>query len=465
MMLEQLVPFNRSARTDHAAPGCHRGRARIRRAPRAARSTPRSPRARCRSRCRPQSAAALAEDLLTELAYSYKLLLVEQSRRLFGFASSGRALLPVVRAMQMLARAPQARLPDVRDQSEVRVARSCTSSTSSRCAAGSPAAPLDGRRRDAALGLPQRAAARLRRAAQAHAGRPRPRARLARAFRPPREHRRRRPAEERPGPVPDQVPARRARLCAVEAPSSAAAGARPAAQHAAARRAPSRPDGPPVRRRDAGMRSGLTADSADRRFPRPHGPPREALGCGAEPPLHPPADACARRDLRRHPRHLGVPQLAWRHPHGDGRVDGHQRKPARLRADAREGLDRVDPRRRGDRPAHPRQPAPVTSASCAGCSRTTPSISSSASRSSRRPRAPVSIRKTRGTSQDDRSTSCCCPRCRRSIRRRRSSRRSFPLDTTCELSLGDLQSKLRVRATRLLERTVSVQLVQFSAVS
>ena len=41
----------------------------------------------------------------------------------------------------------------------------------------------------------------------------------------------------------------------------------------------------------------------------------------------------------------------------------------------------------------------------------------------------------------------------------------FPLDSTCELSLGDLQSKLRVRATRLLERTVSVQLVQFSAVS
>jgi hypothetical protein len=50
-----------------------------------------------------RNAAALAEDLLTELAYSYKLLLVEQSRRLFGFASSGRALLPVVRAMQMLA--------------------------------------------------------------------------------------------------------------------------------------------------------------------------------------------------------------------------------------------------------------------------------------------------------------------------------------------------------------------------
>jgi hypothetical protein len=50
-----------------------------------------------------RNTVALAEDLLTELAYSYKLLLVEQSRRLFGFASSGRALLPVVRAMQMLA--------------------------------------------------------------------------------------------------------------------------------------------------------------------------------------------------------------------------------------------------------------------------------------------------------------------------------------------------------------------------
>ena len=32
-----------------------------------------------------RSSADLAEDLLTELAYSYKLLLVEKSRRLFGF--------------------------------------------------------------------------------------------------------------------------------------------------------------------------------------------------------------------------------------------------------------------------------------------------------------------------------------------------------------------------------------------
>lgn len=51
-----------------------------------------------------RSAAAIADDLLTELAYSYKLLLVEQSRRLFGFASSGRALLPVQRAMEVLSR-------------------------------------------------------------------------------------------------------------------------------------------------------------------------------------------------------------------------------------------------------------------------------------------------------------------------------------------------------------------------
>ena len=51
-----------------------------------------------------RSAAGLAEDLLAQLAYSYKLLLVEQGRRLFGFASSGRAMLPVVRAMQLLAR-------------------------------------------------------------------------------------------------------------------------------------------------------------------------------------------------------------------------------------------------------------------------------------------------------------------------------------------------------------------------
>lgn len=51
-----------------------------------------------------RSAAGLAEDLLVQLAYSYKLLLVEQGRRLFGFASSGRAMLPVVRATQLLAR-------------------------------------------------------------------------------------------------------------------------------------------------------------------------------------------------------------------------------------------------------------------------------------------------------------------------------------------------------------------------
>jgi hypothetical protein len=47
--------------------------------------------------------ANVAEKLLEELAFSYKMLLVEQSRRLFGFAASGRALLPVLRAMQMLA--------------------------------------------------------------------------------------------------------------------------------------------------------------------------------------------------------------------------------------------------------------------------------------------------------------------------------------------------------------------------
>lgn len=51
-----------------------------------------------------RSAAGVAEALLTELAYSYKILLVEQSRRLFGLASSGRALLPVQRAMEVLAK-------------------------------------------------------------------------------------------------------------------------------------------------------------------------------------------------------------------------------------------------------------------------------------------------------------------------------------------------------------------------
>ncbi len=50
-----------------------------------------------------RSAAGVVEDLFTELAYSYKILLVEQARRLFGLASSGRAVLPVVRAMQLLS--------------------------------------------------------------------------------------------------------------------------------------------------------------------------------------------------------------------------------------------------------------------------------------------------------------------------------------------------------------------------
>ena len=52
---------------------------------------------------RTRSAVDLADELLSELAYSYKILLMEQSRRLFGLASSGRAQLPVVRAMQLLA--------------------------------------------------------------------------------------------------------------------------------------------------------------------------------------------------------------------------------------------------------------------------------------------------------------------------------------------------------------------------
>lgn len=51
-----------------------------------------------------RSGAAVADELLAELANSHKLLLVEQGRRLFGLASSGRAQLPVVRAMQLIAR-------------------------------------------------------------------------------------------------------------------------------------------------------------------------------------------------------------------------------------------------------------------------------------------------------------------------------------------------------------------------
>ncbi|MFO7189204.1 MAG: hypothetical protein DIU74_005910 [Pseudomonadota bacterium] len=50
-----------------------------------------------------RSNVQLADQLLKELAYTYKLLLVEQARRLFGLASSGRAQLPAIRAMQLLA--------------------------------------------------------------------------------------------------------------------------------------------------------------------------------------------------------------------------------------------------------------------------------------------------------------------------------------------------------------------------
>jgi hypothetical protein len=77
---------------------------------------------------------------------------------------------------------------------------------------------------------------------------------------------------------------------------------------------------------------------------------------------------------------------------------------------------------------------------------------------------PVSIRKTRGTSQESQHV-LLLPEVPSLNQAPAILAPLFPLDSTCELSLGDLQSKLRVRATRLLERTVSVQLVQFSAVS
>jgi hypothetical protein len=38
------------------------------------------------------------------------------------------------------------------------------------------------------------------------------------------------------------------------------------------------------------------------------------------------------------------------------------------------------------------------------------------------------------------------------------------LEITSELNLGELQSRLRVKATRLVERTVNAKVVQFSAV-
>lgn len=48
-----------------------------------------------------RAVARVAGELLSQLTASYQTLFNEQSRRLFGFASSGRALLPVVRSMQL----------------------------------------------------------------------------------------------------------------------------------------------------------------------------------------------------------------------------------------------------------------------------------------------------------------------------------------------------------------------------
>lgn len=48
--------------------------------------------------------ARLLDTMLAGLAASYRILLLELSRRLFGLASSGRALLPVFRTMQLLKR-------------------------------------------------------------------------------------------------------------------------------------------------------------------------------------------------------------------------------------------------------------------------------------------------------------------------------------------------------------------------
>lgn len=50
-----------------------------------------------------RASARLLDAMFIELAACYKILLVELSRRLFGLASSGRALLPVFRTMQLLA--------------------------------------------------------------------------------------------------------------------------------------------------------------------------------------------------------------------------------------------------------------------------------------------------------------------------------------------------------------------------
>jgi hypothetical protein len=77
---------------------------------------------------------------------------------------------------------------------------------------------------------------------------------------------------------------------------------------------------------------------------------------------------------------------------------------------------------------------------------------------------PVSIRKTRGGEQESERV-LLLPEVPSLNQAPAILAPLFALDSTCELSLGDLQSKLRVRATRLLERTVSVQLIQFSAVS
>ncbi len=301
-----------------------------------------------------RNAAALAEDLLTELAYSYKLLLVEQSRRLFGFASSGRALLPVVRAMQMLAERlklgyrmyatnPKAVWLELHELYQFALRRGLAGRAledggetplsvyrSALLVAFSEPLKLMQGDLDRVLGWLERFGhlATIGAAGQQKTGqglfliksqRDVPGYALSKRHHPlPQGH------DQLLNTLPlaeillDQM----ARLSAGEAPESL----------------------------------GLTADAADPAF-------RDLMGrlvkhWGAVP---------NRRftRLRTHARVeicVGIRGI-WEFLNSrgaaradDGRVDGDQREPARLRADAREGLDGVDPRRRGDRAAHPRQP-------------------------------------------------------------------------------------------------------------
>ena len=408
-----------------------------------------------------RNAAALAEDLLTELAYSYKLLLVEQSRRLFGFASSGRALLPVVRAMQMLAERlklgyrmyatnPKAVWLELHELYQFALRRGLAGRAledggetplsvyrSALLVAFSEPLKLMQGDLDRVLGWLERFGhlANIGAAGQQKSGqglfliksqRDVPGYALSKRHHPlPQGH------DQLLNTLPlaeillDQM----ARLSAGEAPESL----------------------------------GLTADAADPAF-------RDLMGrlvkhWGAVP---------NRRftRLRTHARVeicVGIRGIweflnsrgAARATMGEWMVTNESPRGFALMhvKGSMESIrvgEVIGLRTRDSQTCHICVVRWVLSDNPEHLELGLEELAPTA-------RA-VSIRKTRGASQDTEHV-LLLPEVPSLNQAPAILAPLFPLDTTCELSLGDLQSKLRVRATRLLERTVSVQLVQFSAVS